>query len=204
MKKNHKEKRIVIIGGMGPQASIHAHRRLQELLIKNGKSAEIVHVSLVVEHFFRSKPTLNLNSRQINLLKSIDADMGFIACNTAHLFFDQISNLVNFKLFSMLDFNRDTNHTMVCSPTSKKFRVFGDNVKYLTKKLDNISGEIIESVNMGKGRLATEGFKNLIDLVPKGQNCLISCTELSMLAYQLGFDAKCTLEETLKKIIKNI
>ena len=86
MKKNSKEKRIVIIGGMGPQASIHAHRRLQELLIKNGKSAEIVHVSLVVEHFFRSKPTLNLNSRQINLLKSIDADMGFIACNTAHLF----------------------------------------------------------------------------------------------------------------------
>lgn len=136
MNQHDKLQRIVIIGGRGPQASIHAQKRLQEILIANKKKAEIVHVSLVIDHFFDSKPDLNLSDRQRSLLASLEADVGFIACNTAHLFFEEISELVNFQLL--------------------------------------------------------------------GQDLLLSCTELSMLANNLNLKARCTLEETLKKIVGNV
>ena len=204
MNKLHTTKRILIIGGMGPQASIHAHKRLQEMLIRKGKNAEIVHISLVVEHFFSSKPALNLTDAQIALLKSIEADTGFIACNTAHLFFDHISKLVNFKLISMLDSDEDQNSIMVCSPTSRKFKVFGNYVQYMDDQLDMDAGDIIELVNTGQESAATKKFTSLISSLPPGRSPLVSCTELSMLAHRLELNLKCTLEKCLRKIVKDI
>lgn len=61
-------KTIAIIGGMGPQASLFAHSRLQEELIKQGKLANVMHVSLNIEPFHSSEPTLNLSNTQKELL----------------------------------------------------------------------------------------------------------------------------------------
>ncbi len=204
MNKLHTTKRILIIGGMGPQASIHAHKRLLELLTENGKNAEIVHVSLSIEPFFDSKPTLNLTDRQIALLSSIDADLGFIACNTAHLFFDDISSLIIPKLVSMLDFDAHHNPVMVCSPTSKKFRVFGDAVNHLSDELDELAGEIIELVIEGNEEEATKKFKKLMNNLPQNQEILVSCTELSMLAHKLKLNVRCTLEEFLHRLVQDL
>lgn len=206
MKKLHTTKRILIIGGMGPQASIHAHKRLLELLTENGKNAEIVHVSLVIKHFFNNggRPTLNLTDRQITLLSSIDADLGFIACNTAHLFFDDISSLVKPKLVSMLDFDNHCNPIMVCSPTSKKFRVFGDAANHLDDELDKLAGEIIELAIEGDEEEATKKFKKLMNNLPQNQEILVSCTELSMLAHKLKLNVRCTLEEFLRKLVQDL
>lgn len=61
-------KTIAIIGGMGPQASIHAHKRLVEKLIENKLKANIIHVSLVTEHFFNDKVKFNFSLEQKDLL----------------------------------------------------------------------------------------------------------------------------------------
>jgi aspartate/glutamate racemase len=205
MNKSQTTKRILIIGGMGPQASIHAHKRLQELLVQNGKTAEIVHASLSIEPFFDSRPTLNLTDRQIALLSSIDADLSFIACNTtAHLFFDNISSLIKPKLLSMLNFDNHNNPIMVCSPTSKKFRVFGDTANHLDDELDKITGEIIELVIQGNEEEATKKFKKLMNTLPQNQEVLVSCTELSMLAHKLKLNVQCTLEELLHKLVQDL
>ena len=206
MNKSQLAKRILIIGGMGPQASTHAHKRLQELLTENGKNAEIIHVSLVIKHFFNNggRPTLNLTDRQINLLSSIDADLSFIACNTAHLFFGNISSLIKPKLVSMLDFDTHHNPIMVCSPTSKKFKVFGDTANHLDDELDKITGEIIELVIQGDEEEATKKFKRLMDPLPQNQEVLVSCTELSMLAHKLNLNVRCTLEEFLRKLVQDL
>lgn len=206
MDKSHTTKRILIIGGMGPQASIHAHKRLQELLTENGKNAEIVHVSLVVNHFFNEngRPTLNLTEQQIGLLSSIDADTSFIACNTAHLFFDNISSLIKPKLLSMLDFDTQDNPVMVCSPSSKKFRVFGDTVNHLDDELDKIVGDVIELVIQGNQEEAIRKFKRLMNALPQNKEAVISCTELRMLAHKLKLNVRCTLEEFLHKLVEDL
>ena len=59
---------IAIIGGMGPQASIHAHTRLVEKLQQKNIKANIVHVSLDIEPFHSSQPTLSLSNAQKELL----------------------------------------------------------------------------------------------------------------------------------------
>jgi len=61
-------KTIAIIGGMGPQASVFAHSQLNKELIKQGKRASIVHVSLDVEPFYASKPVLKLSRVHKELL----------------------------------------------------------------------------------------------------------------------------------------
>lgn len=204
MEKNNEIKRIVIIGGMGPQASIYAQKRLQQLLIENNKKAEIIHISLVIDHFFNRRPRLKLSERQISLLSAIDADIGFIACNTAHLFFEEISKLVSFDLMSIVDFDKHPELLMVCSPTSKTHRVFGDKVQHLNDELDNLSGEIISLVIEGDEDKATKKFKKLVRLLPDDQNLLVSCTELSMLASKLGIGLRCSLEESLKRIVQGV
>ena len=61
-------KTIAIIGGMGPQASIHAHKRLVEKLMENNVKANIIHVSLNIEHFFSGKIKFNFNQKHRDLL----------------------------------------------------------------------------------------------------------------------------------------
>lgn len=61
-------KTIAIIGGMGPQASIHAHNRLTDSLISQNKQANIVHICLQIEPFHSSAPKLVLSSEQKELL----------------------------------------------------------------------------------------------------------------------------------------
>ena len=61
-------KTIAIIGGMGPQASLHAQNRLQEKLHKAKKQANIINVTLDVDPFHSSAPNLELSAEQRRLL----------------------------------------------------------------------------------------------------------------------------------------
>lgn len=61
-------KTIAILGGMGPQASVHAHSRLVQKLIEIKKDANIIHISLVIEPFHSKKPRLVLTTTQKELL----------------------------------------------------------------------------------------------------------------------------------------
>lgn len=61
-------KTIAIIGGMGPFASIHAHRRLTDRLIENKIEANIVHVSLNINHFSDDSSLFKLSRQHKELL----------------------------------------------------------------------------------------------------------------------------------------
>ena len=108
-------KHILIIGGMGPQASAFAHRRLVEEFQRAHRGGElgnadyprITHLSINVDDFI-ADPTKKLDAlnyineclRDINL-ESVD--FGFIACNTAHLLFDDLQQTTGGRLISMID-----------------------------------------------------------------------------------------------------
>ena len=106
------KQRIIIIGGMGPQASLELHRRIIQQVLANGAKdgtdfPYIVHLSLPVPDFIANE------SRRgealeiiINELKNIDAlmdDVIIIACNTAHLLQLDIERRLNIRITSMVD-----------------------------------------------------------------------------------------------------
>ena len=106
------KQRIIIIGGMGPQASLELHRRMiQQALADGAKDGtdfpHIVHLSLPVPDFIanesRRSEALEII---INELKNIDASMDdaiIIACNTAHLLQPDIEQRLNIRITSMVD-----------------------------------------------------------------------------------------------------
>ena len=106
------KQRIIIIGGMGPQASLELHRRMIQQALANGAKAgtdfpHIAHLSLPVPDFIanesRRSETLEII---INELKNIDASMDdviIIACNTAHLLQLDIERRLNIRITSMVD-----------------------------------------------------------------------------------------------------
>ena len=106
------KQRIIIIGGMGPQASLELHRRMIQQALANGAKdctdfPHIVHLSLPVPDFIanesRRSEALEII---INELKNIDASMDdviIIACNTAHLLQSDIEQRLNIRITSMVD-----------------------------------------------------------------------------------------------------
>ena len=106
------KQRIIIIGGMGPQASLELHRRIiRQALAKGAKAGtdfpHIVHLSLPVPDFIanesRHSEALEII---INELKNIGASMDdviIIACNTAHLLQPDIEQRLNIRITSMVD-----------------------------------------------------------------------------------------------------
>lgn len=109
--KNH----IVILGGMGPQASAKLH----DLIIEKvgiGKLPDefpmILHVSMPIPDFIASEEATNDAIRIIqdttsNLPLDDAAAIG-IACNTAHLLRDKLTHIPNHNFVSMIDAVVDT------------------------------------------------------------------------------------------------
>jgi len=106
------KQRIIIIGGMGPQASLELHRRMiQQALADGAKDGTdfpyIVHLSLPVPDFIANESRRSEALKIIiNELKNIDASMGdviIIACNTAHLLQPDIEQRLNIRITSMVD-----------------------------------------------------------------------------------------------------
>ena len=106
------KQRIIIIGGMGPQASLELHRRMIQQALANGAKdgtdfPHIVRLSLPVPDFIanesRRSEALEII---INELKNIDTSMDdviIIACNTAHLLQPDIERRLNIRITSMVD-----------------------------------------------------------------------------------------------------
>ncbi len=194
-------KTIAIIGGMGPQASLFAQNQLIKELDDNGIRANTVHITLDINHFFDSSPKLRLTDSQKELLRSIKADVGIIACNTAHIFFDEFQELVSFELINLTNIEIDKNEVVLCSPTSKKFKVFGD-VNYFPDSLEPKVTKLVQSV------IADNNSVGLVDIVREissnGSMPIIACTELSLLANEEGLSAKNTLEISIDKVMEEI
>lgn len=106
------KQRMIIIGGMGPQASLELHQRIIRRASANGARdgtdfPYIVHLSLPVPDFIanesRRSEALEII---INELKNISASMDdviIIACNIAHLLQPDIERRLNIHITSMVD-----------------------------------------------------------------------------------------------------
>ena len=103
--------RIVILGGMGPQASLELHRRIITAAAKAGSVnnqdyPEILHASIPIIDFISSgDSTLGL----MELFQSLDKlmfqsdDQIVIACNTAHLLIKEIEQRYGVKVSSLIN-----------------------------------------------------------------------------------------------------
>jgi len=103
-------KHILIIGGMGPQASVELHRRV--LTVASGKNAfmghhfpRITHLSLPIREFRSTTKHADQAIAQISdaissvLLEKVDHAV--IACNTAHLFKEAVEAQLQGRLRSL-------------------------------------------------------------------------------------------------------
>lgn len=194
-------KTIVIIGGMGPQASIYAHKQLVRELVKHNKQACIVHISIPVEPFYASKPLLKLTSQFRQLLGSVKGDVGFIACNTVHGFFDEFQEAVNFRLENIVaNAEIPDESTVYCSPTAKTMNLYGD-VNYMPNECEDKITGLITDINLEK--LIDNNY--LLNLVEQNDNTpVFACTELSMRANEEGVKGYDTLQITIEKIVKEL
>ncbi len=192
-------KTIVIIGGMGPQASLHAQKRLQEKLHKANKLANIVNVTLEVKPFHSDTPYLELSDEQRTLLYGINADVGFIACNTAHHFFDIFQACVKFKLEHLVNNCPIPNGAIVlCSQTSRDLQLFG-NVSYVNLEEMRVLSSIISSVNKFEKHVSLQAVTEI-----HNETLVFGCTELSLVAFQENLEGIDTLEVTIDKIVNEL
>ena len=106
------KQRMIIIGGMGPQASLELHRRIIRRTSANGARdgtdfPYFVHLSLPVPDFIANESRRSKALEIIiNELKNIGASMDdiiIIACNTAHLLQLDIEQRLNIRITSMVD-----------------------------------------------------------------------------------------------------
>lgn len=194
-------KTIAIIGGMGPQAGIHAHKRVIDRLIENGQKANIVHISLNIEHFFDNDKVIKLSQQHKKILGSIQADFGFIACNTAHHFFKDFQNSVQFEIINILEIVKLPDSGKVfCSPTAKTLKLFGEKTKFASLKQITDIGRIIHRINSGE--IIQKG--ELKSIIGKTKIPIFACTEISMLAFNDNLKGIDTLEQTIDEVIRRI
>ncbi len=192
-------KTIAIIGGMGPQASLFAQKKIIEELEKRDIKANTVHISLSIDEFFDEEPKLNLAKEQKSLLKNIKADTGIIACNTAHIFFDDFQKLVSFPLVSLVnEVELSSDSTIVCSPTSRSIKIFGSDVHYLNDDESKMIGEVIRNINQSKKHV------KLSKIVKNKKDLVFACSEISMLADQEGIDGTDTLKLAVDKVVNTL
>ena len=131
----------------------------------------------------------------------IKADIGFIACNTAHYFFEEFQKVVQFELVNILEtVNLSKEDTIFCSPSTKALKMFGEDVNYPSRE------QMIEIENLIKRVNDGEVIKDnqLKSIVGNTKLPIFACTEISMLAYREGLVGIDTLDQTIDEVIRRI
>lgn len=134
-------KRIILIGGMGPQASLELHQRLIQRAVNNGAVNGsdfpcIVHFSLPVDDFIadarKTKTALDLIITSLKGFEFQDEDTVVLACNTAHLLKDAIEEVFRIKITSLIDLTiefiaaRHDTVRLLASPTTIETGLYSD------------------------------------------------------------------------------
>jgi aspartate racemase len=186
-------KRIVIIGGMGPQASLELHSRILQAASRNGakNGSEfpfIVHVSLPIDDFIaqqgKTKQALKMIVKEMKQIGLRGDDSVIVACNTAHLLKEDIEHQLGINLLSLIEATTDhilssgiKKVELLASPTSVSTGLY-------TKPLLRAGIEVIEP-NKNQVMQLEQMIRSVIAGVPMkptsttGTVKLLGCTELS-------------------------
>lgn len=205
-------KPIVIIGGMGPSASVRLHSLILEksLLYHKGHNDTypyIVHYSVPVPDFLSDEQS---RDQAVSMLQAIETSIMLLepaivalACNTAHLITDQVSYLRSGAFVSMIESVADTIQKdevgcigLIASPTTIRTKLYSDALtrrKIATivpdKKLQQTTETIIRTVIRGEtGGMSTRLDHIQSEVIQKGaEGILLGCTELPII-YQRQAD----------------
>jgi len=178
---------------MGPQASLELHSRILQAASRNGarNGSEfpfILHVSLPIDDFIseqgKTKQALKMIVNEMKQIGLRDDDSIIIACNTAHLFMEEIEQQLGVKVLSLIEATIDhivssgiTKIELLASPTSVSSGLY-------TKPLLRAGIEVIEPDKDKTKQLETM-IRSVISGNPTqptsttGTVKLIGCTELS-------------------------
>ncbi len=105
-------KKIGLLGGMGPEASLEYYRQLIELAKeKNPESRypEIIIYNLNFEDFCRpvsrgeDEAVFNLLRDKLEALERAGADFAMMASNTPHLYYERLADEVSIPILSIVD-----------------------------------------------------------------------------------------------------
>lgn len=212
------KKSILILGGMGPQASLRLHELLIEKSIKNGAKEPdefpmIIHVSIPVPEFIGSDTKFQIALKMVeetcsNLPLDAMASIG-IACNTAHLMVPELK-LPSERFVSMIEMTAKEisqsgrkNVGLLASPHTIKTKLYGDELaKHKVKvirpnpeDLERLNSIILATISGGdRSRLKKRLSKIAENLQRQGADCiLLGCTELPL----LGVDTKLPVFDSL-------
>ena len=186
-------KRIIIIGGMGPQASLELHRRIIKRAVENGAKdggdfPHIVHFSFPIDDFISDKSktakAVKFIVQELSSFRFRAMDEIILACNTAHLFQHKLEQALGIQISSLIDATAQhieklnlTEVKLLASPTTVNSGLYSSalekrGIGVVLPKSDELSDveTIIRSVIAGRPvRAATVSE----------QPVLLGCTELS-------------------------
>lgn len=207
-KINKQNKPLVILGGMGPQASVFMHKTLIDLavsefqVVNNHDFPHIIIESIPVPDFISNEKNkflaLKILSKRIIEINKSDISCLSLACNTAHLLLNKLQRHSKFPFVSMIDEvvdevkkNEIKKIGLLASPLTiksdlyqKAFKKHKINVLSPGSKDIGIIESVIKNVIAGK---YSKSDKELLEsiaerLKTKGAECIVlGCTELPLI-----------------------
>lgn len=203
----NKNKALLIIGGMGPEASGYLYRLLIDLAIKefgaknNDDFPEIILYSLPVPDFISNdrnrNKALGMIRQRIRLMNDKRISCVSIACNTAHILLPQLQAVSKAPFISMIDetvrqVQRDGKNKvgLLGTPSTIKYGLYQTALKKYGISTVTPSEKQIISLermirNVLKGKIFAKDSQNLekIANVLKAQGAeaiILGCTEIPL------------------------
>lgn len=197
--------RIVIIGGMGPQASLQLHSKIIAKAARYGAKnnddyPEILHASVPIPDFISSGDSARGLQRLTQALDSMHLkqnDTIVLACNTAHFLLPEIEATYNVKFVSLIQSTVDNLPTgtkrvgLMASPTTIETGLYGKPLSRMNCEVISPTKPEISLLEKAIRHIIANGsvdeVKDLIDgvivsMVNQGaQKVILGCTELSVL-----------------------
>ncbi len=203
----NKNKALLVIGGMGPEASGYLYKLLIDLAIKefgaknNDDFPEIILHSVPVPDFISDDKSrdeaLKMLEKRVEEVNKLNISCISIACNTAHVLLPQLQAVSKAKFISMIDETVKQVHKdnrkkvgLIGTPSTIKYglyqsalKKYGISLVIPSKAQIIILDRIIRNVLQGK--ILAKDINNLEkiadDLRMKGAEAIIlGCTELPL------------------------
>ncbi len=201
------KKAIGILGGIGPQASLYLCKLLIEMSVKffgvqdNGDFPEIILDSIPIPGFisndYEKRIALSMLKKRVSKLNNCNTSYFGIACNTAHIFLDNLQRVSKAQFVSMIDEVAEKVKAdginkvgLLASPITIKERLYQDVLKKKgievvipTEKEQRLFERIVINVLEENINVKDQKLLRLVadSLKKKGaEGIILGCTELPL------------------------
>ncbi len=200
-------KRLGIVGGMGPQATVDLFQKIIDLTPANRDQD---HIPIVIDNYPQvpdrtaylcsgGENPLPYLLESVKRLERAGVDCLCIACNTAHYFIDELRAATSLEFISMVESVLDdikksprryskvgilaTDGTIKGRVYHRPFAKAGIEIVDLDASLQKIVMDAIYLLKAGRTQKAVERFRKALAAIDrKGYECLIAaCTEIPVL-----------------------